>query len=369
MDNPGNEPYIRFVSELYLPSYVNGDRHLEHYHLTRENGSLSYTDICIFLNCHELIPRDYRPYLHEDNKQSFYFYATQNPQHKIIIEIAEKIFLKISREFLLDKCTLHETYLSSYLGEGFKRLKYMHHRRHIFYDLILTNLSESSKCLLYHTDLILQAKEDFSKSFQFFAKYISISDNEEDVKSIKEYKDCYVKKQEFTINSIETLSSRIGSHLFLNIQQSNTKKRLEKVLYNGERYYIVSGVYFSNEASSILTENNDLLSGFLLDTTWKIMARYVTSILMGSCFNTGLGLGFSFGRAEDRDNYGNLLKAISQITGFDFHNKVFESDQGSALKAICDEYNITHLKCLRHLLVSLKYNEFSYQIGILLRGL
>jgi hypothetical protein len=44
-----------------------------------------------------------------------------------------------------------------------------------------------------------------------------------------------------------------------------------------------------------------------------------------------------------------------------------ESDQGSALKAICNKYQNTHLACIRHLLVSLKQHHFSFQVGNLVK--
>lgn len=50
----------------------------------------------------------------------------------------------------------------------------------------------------------------------------------------------------------------------------------------------------------------------------------------------------------------------------DLTTYTIESDQGSAIEAVCTENNINHIYCLRHFLASLKYNEFSYSVGLLL---
>lgn len=46
---------------------------------------------------------------------------------------------------------------------------------------------------------------------------------------------------------------------------------------------------------------------------------------------------------------------------------MIESDQGTAIEGACIERNIEQIYCLRHFLASLKYNEFSYAVGILLK--
>lgn len=45
----------------------------------------------------------------------------------------------------------------------------------------------------------------------------------------------------------------------------------------------------------------------------------------------------------------------------------FESDQGGALISLFEEKNIKYFICLRHLLKSLKYNEFSYDVSNILK--
>ena len=132
-------------------------------------------------------------------------------------------------------------------------------------------------------------------------------------------------------------------------------------------YYIVSGVYISPWAQSLVCDNEDLVNGYLLDTTWKIMSRYVTSILMTSTYNVGVPIGFAFGRGEDKAIYNELFSTISEQTSIVFPGKVIESDQGTALKAAIGDLSMMHLACFRHLLVNLKFNPYSYLIDKIVR--
>ena len=65
----------------------------------------------------------------------------------------------------------------------------------------------------------------------------------------------------------------------------------------------------------------------------------------------------------------HFLSTLSEKFQVTLTDKVLESDQGTALKAACIEFHLIHLACLRHLLVSLKYNHASYLIRLLLRAI
>lgn len=96
------------------------------------------------------------------------------------------------------------------------------------------------------------------------------------------------------------------------------------------------------------------IDGYLLDTTWRILHHFVTCILTVCFYNTSIPIAFGFGHGETIELYDFLLKTVSEQLKINFQGKVFESDQGSALKAICSSYKIVHLKCLRHLIHSFK---------------
>ena len=359
---------ITFTTAVMLPSFIEESRKLEHFDLFVNKKYPTIPMITIFLNEIDLIPTENRPYIDNNTYQTFNFMRPQNPKHKLSIVITGNVSVHISRAFAEEVFTKNTIMMASNLGKGMKKLKKMHFREHIYFEYTIQNFSTTSKCLWIHSPLIYYSKEEFSKAFRYFAKRFIVRNSDTETESIEAYKECFINDKKFTINSINTLSQNLTGYLTLNIQQSNVRKRLEQVTYNGETYYVVSGVYVSPCSYSILRENDGLVQGFLLDTTWKVMTKYVTSILMASCHNTGVGLGFSFGRAEDREIYQNVFEEIAKITEFDFHSQVIESDQGSALRSVCDMFNMTHLSCLRHLLVSIKYTEFSFFVGLLIRA-
>lgn len=80
-----------------------------------------------------------------------------------------------------------------------------------------------------------------------------------------------------------------------------TKKRLPEYFYKGKNYYITGGVFIMPQAKSILFNPELKIEGFLIDTTWRIMNFYVTSILTACISNSSLPIGFAFGNGETKD--------------------------------------------------------------------
>ena len=117
----------------------------------------------------------------------------------------------------------------------------------------------------------------------------------------------------------------------------------------------------------MILQNEDKIKGLLLDATWKVMPVYVTSIIMGCSMNIGIPLGFAFGSGEDKLLYEQHFNAFAAQTGISLSKYVIESDQGSALKAVCQEKCAAHLACLRHLLVSLRFSAFSFAVSEIIK--
>ena len=127
---------------------------------------------------------------------------------------------------------------------------------------------------------------------------------------------------------------------------------------------IKRGIYISPFAESICSDDNkEIVHGLLLDTTWRTLPHFVTSIIMASICNVGIPLGFSFGPSESKESYKVFYDKFASVINVDLKKYIIESDRGSALKAIAKEINIEHLSCSAHLLRSLKNTEFSYQVG------
>lgn len=98
------------------------------------------------------------------------------------------------------------------------------------------------------------------------------------------------------------------------------------------------------------------------------MNNYVTSFLMASIGNSGIPLSFAFGPGETKELYNLHFKEFKDQFGIDLSTYIKESDQGPAIEGICAEKNIVNIYCLRHFLHSLKFNEFSFAVGQILKS-
>jgi hypothetical protein len=83
--------------------------------------------------------------------------------------------------------------------------------------------------------------------------------------------------------------------------------------------------------------------------------------------NVGIQIALNFGPGEDPGLCDTFYITLRELFDFDFSADTIESDQGSALRAICPKYRNTHLTCLRHLLVTLGRGPFPYETGNLVQ--
>ena len=307
-------------------------------------------------------------------KRHFQFRHFQNPW-KVNIYIEDTIIhVTFSISCIIAQWERKTILCPSTMGYGCKTVLYQRMQQHTYYEIMIQNPRDGTKALYLHTPIIFNSFDDFSDIFYYFVKKMQQTGipNIEDTSSLQDYADNWIVTRKSTINSLESLKSHINGFLLLNIQKITSKKRLAKITYKPEggeegNYYIISGVYISPWAKSLFHDNPGLIQGFLLDTTWKVMSLYVTSIIMGSAFNAGIPLGFAFGNGEDKSLYNLLLSVLQEKIDLQLRTKIIESDQGSALKAVAKDFSMIHLQCLRHLLVSLKFNEVTYLLGNLIK--
>jgi hypothetical protein len=64
---------------------------------------------------------------------------------------------------------------------------------------------------------------------------------------------------------------------------------------NDKVYSIMKGIYISPFAESLFNDNKDLVDGLMMETRWKVLRLYVTSILMLVMCNAGIPVSFAFG--------------------------------------------------------------------------
>ena len=77
-------------------------------------------------------------------------------------------------------------------------------------------------------------------------------------------------------------------------------KKLQTYIYKEKEYYIFSGVFILPFAKSLVVNQGNLFNGYLIDTTWRIMPFYTTSILIACMSNTSLPIVFVFGQGENK---------------------------------------------------------------------
>jgi hypothetical protein len=119
--------------------------------------------------------------------------------------------------------------------------------------------------------------------------------------------------------------ARILRYLHLDIGQWLRGDSEFKRLVRGEDEFSI----LSPWAQSILQRNS--VDGLMLDMTWKITRKYVTTIIMAVYRNMGIPLGFAFGAAEIVDLHEQHFESFNHLFGMDLSHYILESDQGSAL--------------------------------------
>jgi hypothetical protein len=180
--------------------------------------------------------------------------------------------------------------------------------------------------------------------------------------------DCFeAKKRSKNINNLNLFRAAVEGDLFVRTCLRHPTDNFEIFQENGEFFSKIGGCYISPFALSIFQKNTSILDGIMLDTTWRVMRLYVTSILMVILANVGIPVAFAFGPVEDSNLYETFFTTFMEVYNIDLSIYVLESDQGSALKSIASKYGNQHLACLRHFLVSLKQSKFSYQVGNLVK--
>lgn len=88
---------------------------------------------------------------------------------------------------------------------------------------------------------------------------------------------------------------------------------------------------------------------------------------MVSIFNVGIPIAFSFSLTENEQIYQLIFDTFDKKLSINLSEYFFESNQGTALQSFFTKNKIKNFVCNRHLLVSLKHNIFSFQIGTMVK--
>ena len=186
----------------------------------------------------------------------------------------------------------------------------------------------------------------------------------EDTMHINQFHKTFFRNNNYQTFDLTSLIQSLTGYLFLNlVENNNTHKKLDKCTIDNTKYYILNGTYIVPYANQLIT--NPLANGLMLDTTWTILNKYVTSIPTVVIQNVGIPIGMSFALVEDSSIYNEFFFNFANVFGFEIPEflDIVESDQGKALVKAVKENDMTHLCCLCHLLVSFGRKKYSYQIG------
>ena len=353
MDEPDYAHELVFESEHLMPDQINGSRALKKLEIYPNAGrAWDFTLLATFLNELGDFKKPSRRGFTLDNENGrpngkFVFSHKNIPKYFIVVFITDLIKVVASTPWLTDKWTRESIVEFSSLRKGGKTRSHPITEVLEFFSFSFPNPTAGSKCLYCHGPLIYCSYLDFSNIFHFFAKKIdkigipSIYDTA----SIKEYIELFCVATKMPVSSLDALKSLIHGYIQFDIQQISSKRRLASINHDGKRYYIKGGIYISPFAKAIIT-SGDCIKGLLLDTTWKIMPMYVTSIIMASSMNVGIPLGFSFGSGEDKTLYQRHFAAFSEQLGVDISKFVTESDQES----VCLQFVTKNLQNILHVI-------------------
>ena len=265
----------------------------------------------------------------------FHFENPENNEFYLFIKITDKITVQVSTYWIKDKWNLEDKKFESDIGSNNRIINKEKMQKHIRFTTTFQNISESSLFFLNNCSLLYFSKYNFSKILHFFVKrvYLVRQPIDSDFESVDNYVRNFCEGSQKKFNSFEDIKDfGIKGYIVLNIQKKINERRLQTYVYHNKEYYIKSGVYLFPHSKSLLSNANVEVRGFMLDTTWRIMSFYTTSILTACVSNSSLPIGFVFGRGETKKIYNFLIKTAEKQFNFSFKKKSLKVTKDPHLK-------------------------------------
>lgn len=373
---------LKLQTDACLLDRISGNRpQIYHSVYPSDSTPWNYTLLTIFLNEMACFRRNNsnscitsRSKLKDNEVIQFRFVHNIFSDHKIqvTIFINEEIEVKVTLPFLQNGIwTLKEKDIKSKQRKGKKERTNSIEQKHYYYEITLVLLNDTSSALYLHLPLLFQSRFKFSDIFHFFAQKIRdiTINNTEDTRALREYIELFIKiRNDNTINNLTKLTKYANGYIIFDIQRKTSNKKLPVIIYKDLQYYIIGGCYILPTTQSLFLEYKEIINGILMDTTWKVLPHFVTSIMMVSAKNIGLPIGFSFheGSSETRELYESLFITMKMTLDIDISIYPVESDLGPALNSLSIKYGLIQFYCLRHYLSNLKKNPFGYEISLLI---
>ena len=337
--------------------------------LISDNDEWNYTNLIILLNQLQdftIVDHSYTTVSStKGRKANFHFrHLNLKKNWHIYISISNTISVKVSIKFLKDQFDCETSIFASKIGVGKKPLTNYVLQTHLRFHRHF-NLLPSSIAILEQKSLLLFTKNDFSKIFKYFCKKIQIFGYplNEDTEMLNNYINLFISNKKTKINSFSDLKKLGMSGIIkLALEEKTNESKLQTFSNEDKIYNIIAGVFIMPQAFEFLSNFDSLIRGFILDTTWRILPLYVTSIITASFYNTSVPIGFAFGHGETKALYTYLLTTIQKEIGYNFEGKIFETDQHSSLRSLCNNFQIKQIFCYKHFLSNLKKSDYSYEI-------
>lgn len=293
------------------------------------------------------------------------------PEQKLKLRVYSnfKVSLFANLTFMKKRCARSSKLVKTSIGSQGRQLKKTVCKCLFFYIVKVPFNRDTTKAIYKDLPLMFYDKLDFSDAFHFYVKHLlrlpyrTLSKTSES-SFIYDYSQSWlsVKKKSSAMQSLSAFKSVTLGYLYLTVMPYSEHDTLEPLEIGESKFSILNGIFISPTAKSLFENNKEMIDGLMMDTTWKTIGKYVTSILMCSSYNVGISVGFAFGGAEDKELYNLLVDKFKTVIGVDLTLYCVESDQGSALRSVCDKFKSKHLACLRHFKVSLKTTMFSHAI-------
>ena len=270
----------------------------------------TFQTIGIALNEFNLTQADFNDYIEQSGYYHIAFKDPEDSNIKFHVHIYRDLTIdvKVSTEFLLMYCTLISENVWVRVGSQGRLLKKPRRRTVQRAYKTIHPKKESSIAILNSLPMMFYCRESFSNAFHWFAKRVMksgilITDFTE-TRYILDYAKNWINTHKEDIpNSLDTFLSSVIGYFHITLTLHDERDKQPSITINRTRYTIIDGVYISPFALDLLTKNNDLVSGLLLDTTWRVISKFVTSILMITACNVGIPIAFAFGASEDKSLY------------------------------------------------------------------
>ena len=316
----------------------------------------NYKALAIFLNeMQDFEPVSKKPTRnYKSESESYRIFKFQHKKHgeKYLLYV----YIRPEKNFSIEVLISRDMMISDYFKQISERKNLFH------FDLVFSNFKNSSQSLIHSESLAFFDINDFSDSFIYFTRIITLKISENRFTSfLFEFSEIYFKRPNSrSISNLKQLKAITQGYLkILTVKQPIPK--LFK-LYDDQDCYVLRGCYVSPFGQSILNQTA-LIDGLMIDGTFKVLKNYVTCIVMCIVRNTGIPVGFSFSTIEDVELYDLVFETFLEITGVDLTQFVIESDEGKCLMKSLTAHNCKHLSCLRHLLANVQKKKYGYEVS------